>query len=198
MGMLGESSRLSLTTWGLSTKAAFGAVSKGGVGIPVFDVVHSGAGPWAFVAVQPAGSAGGVTPSKCLAERRRRVRARGGPASRTSVARSRRRAAAPAGGQQRVPIAAPPTRERATARLGAGRPTVGRRVVGHRRGGRARRSLASEAPELAARNSAPGSVRRGRHGWPSPSSVRRDAVVPGQIDRRRRRRGRPRRRDGRR
>ena len=62
--MLGESSRLSLTTWGLSTKAAFGGVSKGGVGIPVFDVVHSGAGPSSFVAVQPGGSAGGVTPSK--------------------------------------------------------------------------------------------------------------------------------------
>jgi hypothetical protein len=62
--MLGESRRLSLTTAGSSTKAAFGIESAGGVGTPELEVTHSGAGPAAFVAVHPAGSAGGVTPSK--------------------------------------------------------------------------------------------------------------------------------------
>jgi hypothetical protein len=60
----GELSRLSLTTAGSSTYAEFGAESAAGEGVPLLDVVHSGAGPEAFVAVQPAGSAGGVTPSK--------------------------------------------------------------------------------------------------------------------------------------
>jgi hypothetical protein len=64
IGMVGESSRLSLTTPGLSTKAAFGGVSAAGGGMPELEVVHRGAGPGAFVAVQPAGSAGAVTPSK--------------------------------------------------------------------------------------------------------------------------------------
>jgi hypothetical protein len=62
--MLGESRRLSLTPPGSSTKAAFGIESAGGVGTPELEVTHSGAGPAAFVAVQPAGNAGGVTPSK--------------------------------------------------------------------------------------------------------------------------------------
>ena len=59
IGMLGESSRLSLTPSGSSTKAAFGSVSA-----PVLFVTHSGAEPEAFAAVQPAGSAGAVTASK--------------------------------------------------------------------------------------------------------------------------------------
>src|SRR4030095_2355336 len=62
--MLGESRRLSLTTVGSLTKAAFGSESADGVGTPELEVTHRGAGPLAFVAVQPAGSAGGVTPAK--------------------------------------------------------------------------------------------------------------------------------------
>lgn len=58
------STRLSLTTAGSSMKSALGAVSAGGIGNPESDVTQSGGGPWAFVASQPAGSAGGVTPSK--------------------------------------------------------------------------------------------------------------------------------------
>jgi len=45
-------------------KAALGSESATGVGTPEFDVTHSGAGPCAFIAAQPAGSAGGVTLSK--------------------------------------------------------------------------------------------------------------------------------------
>jgi hypothetical protein len=118
IGMLGESSRLSLTTWGLSTKAAFGGVSKGGVGIPVFDVVQSGAGPWSFVAVQPGGSAGGVTPSKfslnvvvgCAQEAL--------PASSTSVWGVELVVPDPPAATSVLPIAVPPTSERASFRLG--------------------------------------------------------------------------------
>src|SRR4029450_2597700 len=62
--MLGESRRLSLTTAGSLTKAAFGIESAGGVGTPEVEGTHSGLGPLAFVAVHPAGSVGGVTPSK--------------------------------------------------------------------------------------------------------------------------------------
>jgi hypothetical protein len=59
-----ESSRLSLTTAGSSMNAALGGVSAGGIGTPEFDVTHSGGGPWAFVATQSGGNAGGVTLSK--------------------------------------------------------------------------------------------------------------------------------------
>jgi hypothetical protein len=45
-------------------KAALGGVSAGGIGAPELDVIHSGGGPGAFVAVQPKGNAGGVTVSK--------------------------------------------------------------------------------------------------------------------------------------
>jgi hypothetical protein len=62
--MLGESSRLSLTTAGSSTKAALGNESAGGAGVPAFEVTQGGGGPLAFAAVHPAGSAGGTTPSK--------------------------------------------------------------------------------------------------------------------------------------
>jgi hypothetical protein len=44
--------------------AAFGAVSAGGAGTPMFDVTQSGGGPNALVANQPAGNIGGVTLSK--------------------------------------------------------------------------------------------------------------------------------------
>jgi hypothetical protein len=64
IGISGESSRLSLTTEGSSINAALGGESATGVGTPEFDVTQSGAGPCAFVATHPAGSAGGVTPSK--------------------------------------------------------------------------------------------------------------------------------------
>src|SRR2546423_15689463 len=57
--MIGESSRLSLITAGSSIKAALGSESATGVGTPEFEVTHSGAGPCAFIAAQPAGSAGG-------------------------------------------------------------------------------------------------------------------------------------------
>jgi hypothetical protein len=59
-----ESSRLSLTTAGSSMNAALGDVSAGGIGTPEFDVTHKGGGPCAFVAIQPGGTAGGVTLSK--------------------------------------------------------------------------------------------------------------------------------------
>jgi hypothetical protein len=44
--------------------AALGGESAGGLGTPEFDVTHIGGGPNAFVASQPRGSVGGVTPSK--------------------------------------------------------------------------------------------------------------------------------------
>src|SRR5262245_2191907 len=55
----GVSRVLSLNAPGSSTKAAFGAEFG-----PVVVVTHSGAGPTAFVATQPVGSAGAVTVSK--------------------------------------------------------------------------------------------------------------------------------------
>ena len=66
IAMVGESSRLSLTSSGSSTKAALGSESAGGIGSPELEVSQSGVpgGPLAFAAVHPAGSAGGVTPSK--------------------------------------------------------------------------------------------------------------------------------------
>src|SRR5436190_3196480 len=57
--MGGESSRLSLVEAGSSTQASLGGVA----GLSAH-WVHSGAGPLALVAVQPAGSAGAATPSK--------------------------------------------------------------------------------------------------------------------------------------
>ena len=61
----GESSRLSLTVAGSLTHAAFGSVSAGGDGNPELDVCHNTpSGLITFAAVQPGGSAGGVTPSK--------------------------------------------------------------------------------------------------------------------------------------
>ena len=61
----GESSRLSLTVAGSLTQAAFGGESAGGDGNPELDVCHNTpSGLIAFAAVQPGGSAGGVTLSK--------------------------------------------------------------------------------------------------------------------------------------
>ena len=58
-------SRLSLTVAGSLTQAAFGGESAGGDGNPELDVCHNTpSGLIAFAAVQPGGSAGGVTPSK--------------------------------------------------------------------------------------------------------------------------------------
>src|SRR4029453_13972678 len=62
IGIRGESSRLPLTPEGASMKGALGSESATGVGTPEFDVTHNGAGPCAFVATHPAGSAGGGTP----------------------------------------------------------------------------------------------------------------------------------------
>src|SRR5882672_10419834 len=56
-----ESSRLSLTTAGSSMNAALGGVSAEGMGTPELDVTQSGGKPWAFVATQSGGNAGGVT-----------------------------------------------------------------------------------------------------------------------------------------
>jgi hypothetical protein len=65
MGMLGESSRLSLTTAGSFIHAALGSESAGGAGNPEFDDCQKMlSGLMAFVATHPAGSAGGVTLSK--------------------------------------------------------------------------------------------------------------------------------------
>src|SRR5438477_6408573 len=61
----GESSRLSLTVAGSLIHAAFGGESAGGDGNPELDVCHNTpSGLIAFVAVQPEGSVGAVTPSK--------------------------------------------------------------------------------------------------------------------------------------
>src|SRR5579884_3078621 len=65
MAMLGDSSRLSLIASGSLTNAALGGESKDGNGSPSFEVTHRiPSGSITLVAVQPAGSAGGVTPSK--------------------------------------------------------------------------------------------------------------------------------------
>ena len=56
---------MSLTVAGSLTHAAFGGESAGGDGNPEFEVCHNTpSGLIAFMAVQPGGSAGGVTPSK--------------------------------------------------------------------------------------------------------------------------------------
>ena len=58
-------SRLSLRVAGSLIHAAFGSVSAGGDGNPELDVCpNTPSGLIAFAAVQPGGSAGGVTPSK--------------------------------------------------------------------------------------------------------------------------------------
>src|SRR6266567_7992503 len=63
--MLGESSRLSLSASGSFTNAALGDESADGDGSPELEVTHKmPSGSIAFVAVQPGGKAGGVTPSK--------------------------------------------------------------------------------------------------------------------------------------
>jgi hypothetical protein len=118
IGMLGESSRLSLTTPGLSTKAAFGGVSAGGVGMPELDVCHSGGGPSAFVAVQPAGNAGGVTPSKFSLNVVSGCAQEAVPASSTSVRGVELVVPDPPAATSVAPIAVPPTSVRAPFRLG--------------------------------------------------------------------------------
>src|SRR2546430_1265731 len=63
--MGGVSSRLSLTDAGSLMKAEFGAESADGVGAPEFEVTHNiPSGSVKLVAIQPAGNAGTVTPSK--------------------------------------------------------------------------------------------------------------------------------------
>jgi hypothetical protein len=65
IGMLDDSRRLSLIASGSLTNAAFGGESADGEGSPSFEVTHNmPSGSITFVAVQPEGSAGGVTPSK--------------------------------------------------------------------------------------------------------------------------------------
>ena len=56
-------------------KAALGGVSGGWDGHSEFDVTHSGGGPWAFVANQPGGSAGGVMPSKFFTQHKQFITA---------------------------------------------------------------------------------------------------------------------------
>src|SRR6266536_3977916 len=65
MGMLGESSRLSLIASGSLTNAALGSESADGKGSPSFEVTHNmPSGSITLVAVHPEGNAGGVTPAK--------------------------------------------------------------------------------------------------------------------------------------
>jgi hypothetical protein len=65
MGMIGESSRLSLMTTGSFTHAALGVESATGVGNPEFELCQKTlSGLTALDATQSAGSAGGVTLSK--------------------------------------------------------------------------------------------------------------------------------------
>jgi len=65
IGIIGESSRLSLTVAGSLMNAAFGAESATGTGNPEFEVTQSiASGSTALAATQSTGSAGGVTPSK--------------------------------------------------------------------------------------------------------------------------------------
>jgi hypothetical protein len=118
IGMLGDSSRLSLTTWGLSTKAAFGGVSEGGVGMPEFDVTQNGGGPWSFVAVQPAGRAGGVTPSKFSEYVVTGSAQEALPEASTSVAAVDVKPVSPPAATSVFPIAAPATCARAMFMLG--------------------------------------------------------------------------------
>jgi hypothetical protein len=118
IGMLGESRRLSLTPWGLSTKAAFGGESEGGGGMPELEVTHSGGSPWSFVAVQPAGSAGGVTPSKSSLNVVAGSSQEAVPASSTSVFGVDTASTAPPAASSVLPIAVPATRLRAPFRLG--------------------------------------------------------------------------------
>ena len=57
---------MSVTQFGSSMNAAFGAVSAGGAGVPAFEVTQLTAARSAplRVAVQPAGRPGAITPSK--------------------------------------------------------------------------------------------------------------------------------------
>jgi hypothetical protein len=92
-------------------------VSKGGDGIPTCDVSHSGGGPWAFVAVHPGGSAGGVTPSKSSLN----VVvgwAQEAPEANTSVRAVEADPVSPPAATKVLPIAVPATLERATLRSG--------------------------------------------------------------------------------
>jgi hypothetical protein len=86
--------------------------------MPVLDVSQSGAGPWAFVAVQPAGSAGGVTPSKSWLNLVTSAGQEAVAASITSVAAVDVEPTFPPAAKSLVPIAAPAISERATFRLG--------------------------------------------------------------------------------
>ena len=66
MAMVGVSSTTSVTTAGSGMKAALGAVSAGGAGVPALEVTQLTVpgGPVTTVAVHPAGSAGATPPSK--------------------------------------------------------------------------------------------------------------------------------------
>src|SRR5690242_14041056 len=116
--MLGDSSRLSLTPWGLSTKAEFGGESEAGGGWPEFEVTHSGGSPWSFGAVQPAGSVGGVTPSKFSLNVVVGSAQEAVSASSTSVFGVDAPPAAPPAATSVLPIAVPATLARAPFRLG--------------------------------------------------------------------------------
>jgi hypothetical protein len=89
------------------------------VGIPELEVVHSGAGPRVFVAVQPAGSWGGVTPSKAWLKTVAGFAQEAVGASNTSVLAVEAAPRSPPAARRVVPIAVPPTNERARLRLGA-------------------------------------------------------------------------------
>ena len=86
--------------------------------MPVLDVCHSGAGPSAFVAVQPAGSAGGATPSKFSLNVVVGSAQEALPASSASVLAVELVVPDPPAATSVVPIAVPPTSVRASFRLG--------------------------------------------------------------------------------
>ena len=86
--------------------------------MPAFDVTQSGGCPWSFIAVQPAGSAGGVTPSKFSVKTVSGWTQEAVPASSTSVAAVDVEPVSPPAATSVFPIAAPARLERATFRFG--------------------------------------------------------------------------------
>jgi hypothetical protein len=94
--------------------------------MPEFEVTHSGGGPWSFVAVQPGGSAGGITPSKFSLNVVSGCAHEAVPASSTSVAAVEPEAVRPPAATSVFPIAVPPISARGTFRGGPGaQPPVG-------------------------------------------------------------------------
>ena len=119
--MLGESSRLSLRLSGSLTNAAFGDESKDGNGSPSFEVTHNmPSGSIALLAAQPAGSAGGVTPSKFSLKTVVGLRHRGSRTHASSASTvDEVTPATPPAANTLAPIEVPDTNERNSFILGA-------------------------------------------------------------------------------